>query len=281
MIKKYNNFLNEEKSSLIELYIPKPVMQDIQKDYMLPNDVKWIKFNDFENLEEYLKSDKLILSYNKTKVYTFFVQYNRYYGDCFSLDELEDWGGEWVNVGRKRYHSFYEIERLLSRDNTWYMLGDYDKETKTERDTFGIVDEKELVREKFLQLLLKKIKRLLEIDYKSTEESINKIISNLHKFDTEKVKDLSSILKDNKELMKITSKSALRMDKLKKSNVRDTTKKGNSLSILDMFLMRFEVELSVKYDVHLSIADLCNKHGEDKMVIAFLHYLITNRITMI
>ena len=275
------NYKIFEKSSLTKLGIKDEIMKEIQINFEIDSKAKWKKISLKKDILKELKKDEksffieiknndnVIVFVNNKKQY--FKQYFKYEKDGWSSYRIDD----------REYLSLTQLSYLIDMNDDIYQLQNSDfklKEKKVrnfEKETIKL----ETTTEKFKQHILKYFNSIMKRLYgKKYLNIMKKIAENLSKIDDNmNSKEVLKFLNDNKKL----AQKAREYEKAKNNDdflkLKQLQKQYNSLSIIDEYLINFEVHYSEEYNIHITIKDLIDEFGEMQIESAFIYYLYSNK----
>lgn len=90
-------------------------------------------------------------------------------------------------------------------------------------------------------------------------------------------KELFELIDSNEKLKKLADQYKKMRDEHDILGLEKLEKQYNSLTIFDEYLIEFEVMYSEEFNAHLTIRELINEFGLDKIMTVFMYYLYTGR----
>lgn len=282
MIFSYNNFLLE-KSTLTSLGVPKPVMQNIQKDYALKPTSEWIQHFYKKEIKDILikNENNLVLQIGKDSIkvlVSVFIKGKKlYYIDKY-MKKVGEWGEYWDKLPREG-STLTSILHEVEMENKQYILKNSD---------FSIVksDVRKLEKEekefdefskKFREDLLNYFTVLLKNSYTSVAAKIEKtIVNNLAKVhDNLTPSQIKNILYQNVDKAKKSKDLQKKSKDIDKYHLDSDMQQMNSLTIFDEYLIEFEEAYSKKFHKYYNIKSLVDDFSRPKIYTAFIYYLYT------
>jgi len=283
-MKKYFQFILE-KSSLTQLGVPKPVMQQIQKDYAISKDASWLEYTRKMDVKEQLLKPEnslfiQVIIDQIVKVFGSIYKDNHksYFLEEWNLDEDKEWGGEWKK-GERHILSITSLMYYTSvRHMKAYKLeGDFETLPQQMRKEIEVQRDFQEFTEYFKKYVLDNFSRIIRgiFGNRAENEVKDKIIQNISKVK----KDLTL-----QQIRKILVGGVEKIDKTKIDipedplSLKDTTIKDNSLTIFDEYLLGFEEAYSEKEKEFVFVEDLCKKYTLNKVIRAFIYYIYNGKV---
>lgn len=275
-----------EASSLTKIGVPREVMQQIQRDYEIPVDAKWERIPTKDEIKNILKEDRcLIIEMAKSFISVITNNNSVYTTEIFTYDD-NGWGS--YEKKDRRVNSFTQTFNSISSKNLlWYLVDnrfevqaqpirrEKREQMKFDTDTF---DFKIKIVQNFNRLLKKmygakhdKISDTIYQKISSVPMKMNQISGK----DWEK--ELFDLIDSNEKLKKLADQYKKMRDENDILGLEKLEKQYNSLTIFDEYLIEFEVMYSEEFNAHLTIRELINGFGLDKIMTAFMYYLYTGK----
>ena len=272
-----------EKSSLINIGVPKYVMKLIQRDYAISDDAQWSQLTYKKDIITLLHNQKnnLIISICENKINILFSFNKQYYTENYSIISDDFGNDQWTKSDRiittltdavkviPRYCKSYQ---LIS--GTW--LHEFSKTRKIRKEESKFDSITDNFKKDFAENFTKIVKRL----YGKNANIITNIIIN-------HLKNVKQNLTNAqiREILYLNVDRAKEADILKnKQTEKDPYKlyndvvRADSLTIFNEYLIKFEDEYSDKYKEYLNISIMIDKFSRDKIMTAFMIYLYTNKL---
>jgi len=261
-----------EKSSLINISVPKYVMKLIQRDYAISEDAQWGQLTYKKNITTLLCENKIniLFSYNK-----------EFYTENYSITS-DDFGSEkWVKSDRiitNLTDAVKEIGRncksyqLIS--GTWlHEFSKIRKVRKAEQDFDSITNT---FKKDFAENFTKIVKRLYGRKANVITDIIVSHLANVkNNLSDEKIREILFLNVDRAKEINILKKKQNSKDPYKLYN--DVIRE-DSLTIFNTFIIEFEDKYSDKYKEYLNIPILIDKFSRDKVMTSFMIYLYTKKL---
>jgi len=286
-MKYLKTYILFEDSSLSRLGIPNEVMQSIQKDYNVPIDATWERLSTKNQIKEFIHNDReLLIELNVDYIKIISIIGGGCIIENFSYQEGE-WGGGFEKGEREDLSVTLAYNRISAKSLLFHLKSGskfevqpmkkrkLDKQiSRFDEITFGF--KVELVKD-FNEI----VKKMYGVRSKQIIEQILKNVEEMPKYgdigEDWKWK-ITKLINDNAELKKLDDdykKMILEDDVL---GLKKLEKQYNSLNIFDEYLIQFEVEYSEKFNYHLTIENLIDDFGMDRIKTAFLYYLYSGKL---
>jgi len=272
-----------EKSSLINIGVPKYVMKLIQRNYSISDDAQWGQLTYKKDITTLLRNQKnnLVISICENKINILFSYNKEYYTENYSL-KSDDFGAEqWIKNDRT-ITNLTDAVKEIGRSCKSYQLisGDWSHEFSKIRKVRKAEKDFDLVTNNFKKDFAENFTNIVKRLYGKKANVITDIIVN-------HLANVKKNLSDEKirEILFLNIDRAREIDILKKKQkAKDPYKLYNdiicedSLTIFDTYIISFEEQYSDKYKEYLNIPILIEKFSLDKVKTAFMIYLYTKKL---
>lgn len=269
-----------EKTSLLNIGVPFPVMKSLQLNYAISDDAQW---KTIKNVTTALRKTKntLIIATCENKLFVIFSYNKEYYIETYSFAG-DDFGHEqWQRVERIKT-TLPNIKNYVNKDCKLYELTSGNwlhefsnvRKMKKEESNFDKITDNFKID--FAENFTKIVKRL----FGKKANVITDIINN-------HLKNVKDNLTDEqiREILFLNVDRAKNADELKsKQKSKDPYKlyndivRADSLTIFNEYLIRFEDEYSDKYQEYLNVPIMIERFARDKVMTAFMIYLYTEKL---
>lgn len=258
LLTTFNEFLNEEKSTITYLGVPSEVMKPLQKDLALPADAKWDKLKYKYEIKKYLRegTKSLFLQINKHSI-SAIACYPTIKGIEFFIDQYkyidDDWSGTFIK--RQRIYTTYTqaLNNFTSKSDIYKLDGDFSVIKQARRNA------------------LEKEKSFIEFTDKFKRDFIKMFDAILKRITGAKFKDAKGKIGEK------AKRIAIENDMLIQS--LDNPMEGpNGLSILDEFLYNFEEAYTEYFDERLDIQELTEYFSRDKVMTMLMYFIYKGKI---
>lgn len=275
-----------EASSLTKIGVSREVMQQIQRNYEIPVDAQWERIPNKGKIKDILKENRcLIIEMSELFISVITNNNGVYTTETFTYDE--DGWGSYEKKDRKIDSFTQTFNSISSKNLLWYLVDnrfeiqsqpvrrEKREKMKFDTDTF---DFKIKIVQNFNRLL----KRMYGAKHNKILDTIYQKISSVPmKMDQITGKDwekeLFELIDSNEKLKKLADQYKKMRDEHDILGLEKLEKQYNSLTIFDEYLIEFEVMYSEEFNAHLTIRELINEFGLDKIMTVFMYYLYTGR----
>jgi len=271
-----------EKSSLTSLGVPEEVMKEIQINFEINSNATWTKMKLKKDVLSELKKDEkqfFIQLDKKGNIYIFINNYQHYTKQYFKL-ETDGWGS--FRIDDRETISYNQLTYAININDDIYMLegSDFEIEPKQDRKIVAQTEKLEKETDDFKIYILKHFNSIIKRIYGRKYSIVMKTIAeNIGKISTDSTpEEILKFLNDNKKLAETAKEYEDARDDEDILRLKRLEKQFNSLTILDEYLIKFEVGYSDLYYTHLNIKDLIDEFGRMYIETAFMYYLYTGRL---
>ena len=277
-IQTYNIF---EKSSLTDIGVPNEVMKNIEYNYEVSKNAKWISLDLKKDFKQELKKNEislfLELSKKNVKVIVNLGQ-DEYYIQRFMYDD-KNWGtyDVWEREPITRTQMLFDID---PKNKLYKLDGQFQSRPKVQRLVQKEMKDFDEITNDFKMYILTNFNNIIKRIYgKRYDEVMKKIAHNITNFKSDaSAEEILSFLKDNKKLAEMAREYEDAKEDEDLLRIKNLEQKYNSLPILDEYLISFEEGYSEKYVTRLNIKDLIQDFGRMKVETAFMYYLLTGKL---
>jgi hypothetical protein len=272
-----------EKSSLINIGVPKYVMKLIQRNYSISDDAQWGQLTYKKDITTLLRNQKnnLVISVCENKINILFSYNKEYYTENYSL-KSDDFGVEqWIKSDRtitnltdavKEIGRSCKSYQLIS--GTWlHEFSKVRKIRKAEKDFDSVTNN---FKKDFAENFTNIVKRLYGRKANVITDIIVSHLANVkNNLSDEKIREILFLNIDRAREIDILKKKQKAKDPYKLYN---DIVRADSLTIFNEYLIRFEDEYSDKYKEYLNVPIMIEKFSRDKVMTAFMIYLYTGKL---
>jgi len=269
-----------EKTSLLNIGVPFPVMKSIQLNYAISDDAQWKATKSITTSLRKAKNT-LIISTCEDKLFVIFSYNKEIYIETYSFAGDDFGHDQWQRVERIKT-TMSNIKNYINKNCKSYELTSGDwlhefsniRKMKKEESNFDEITNNFKID--FAENFTKIVKRL----FGKKANVITDIIIN-------HLKNIKDNLTDEqiREILFLNVDRAKDADTLKtKQKSKDPYKlyndivKADSLTIFNEYLIRFEDEYSDKYQEYLNVPIMIDKFTRDKVMTSFMIYLWSNKL---
>jgi len=278
-LQTYNLF---EKSSLTPLGVPEEVMKEIQINFEIDSNATWTKMKYKKDILYELKKDErqFFIQLDKNQnIFIFINDYQNYSKQYFKY-ENDGWGS--YRIDDKEPITLNQLQYYINIKNDIYLLESSNFKTDSKQDRKIAAQSEKLEKETddFKIYILKHFNSIIKRIYGRKYSIVMKTIAeNIGKISSDSTpEEILKFLNDNKKLAETAKEYEDARDDEDIIRLKRLEKQFNSLTILDEYLIRFEVGYSELYYTHLNIKDLIEEFGRMYIETAFMYYLYTGKL---
>ena len=281
MITKFNLF---EHSSLTPLGVPDDIMKEIQINFEIDSNATWTKMILKKDIIQDIKNNNksFYLSFENYNNYFIFINDNqKYFKQYFNYDK-NGWGS--YRIGDREEISYTQLNYTINIKRNIYKLDtDFKLATKEQRNIQAQAQKLEKSTDDFKIYILKHFNSIIKRLYGSRYDRVMKTIaSNLSQIDSNATaEEILKFLKDNKKMAETAREYEDARNDEDILRLKRLEQQFNSLTIIDEYLIEFEVGYSEQFHYHLNIKDLINDFGHMYIETAFMYYLYTGKLKTI
>jgi len=271
-----------EKSSLTPLGVPEEIMKEIQINFEINSNSTWTKIMLKKDILSELKKDEkqfFIQLDKKGNIYIFINDYQNYTKQYFKI-ESDGWGS--FRIDDRETISYNQLTYSININDDIYMLDNSDFEIYPKQDRRLESQSEKLDKETddFKIYILAHFNSIIKRIYgRKYSEVMKTIAENIGKINHKSTADeILKFLSDNKKMAQSAKEYEDARDDEDILRLKRLERQFNSLSILDEYLIKFEVGYSDLFHTHINIGDLIEEFGRMYIETAFMYYLYTGKL---
>jgi len=271
-----------EKSSLTPLGVPDEVMKDIQINFEIDSKSSWSEISLKKDVLNQLKKDEknLFISIsNKGNIFIFINNHNQYKLQYFKLEKT---GWSSFRIDNIEDITYTQLSYVISMKDKIYILdnSNFEVDDKKYRKLEKQKEKLNNITQDFKMYIITHFNSILKKLYGNKHKIVMlKIVDNISSVKKDlNTDELLHFLEDNKKLADIAKQYELSKDDDDILKIKNLEKQYNSLTVLDEYLLDFENEYSILFNMHLTIKDLIETFGRMPIETAFMYFLYTGRV---
>lgn len=277
-LKTYNIF---EKSTLTKLGVPNEVMKEIEYNYEISKDSKWIKLGYKKDLIVELKKDEISMFLEIGSEYIKVIVNlgnDEYYIQYFTYDD-SGWGG--YEIEERENKTRTQLLISVEPKNAIYKLnGEFQIRPKVQRQVQKEMKRFDQVTNEFKFYILYNFNNIIKKIYGKRQDVVMRTIANnISNFkNNASAEEILEFLKDNKKMAEKAREYEDAKSEEDLLKIKNLEKKYNSLPVIDEYLINFEEGYSKKYNNRLNIEELIETFGRMKIETSFMFYLFSGKL---